>query len=282
MAFSIGSIQGRMLPPVDGRIQAFPRGRWEEEFSLLNQAGYHSIELTIETASWAEHPINSAGGRERLSMLSNQWGIALEGICCDVFMETPLVATDGSVALRADALLRDLIRNGGELGLPFIELPFVGKNALASDFAWDRLSQVLAWALPLAEQWHIDILFETDLGPQVIRDLMGRFRHPRLGLNYDTGNSTWFGFDPVEELQTYHQDIRNVHIKDCTRKDYSVPLGFGETKFDTIFPLLNELGYDGNFIVQAARQGDDVKAAHQYFSFASNLADKYLRSGSTE
>jgi len=276
MAFGIGSIQGRLLPPVDARIQAFPRGRWEEEFPLLVQIGYDSIELTIETASWVEHPINSAGGRERLQQLSRRWGIALNGICCDVFMENPLVATDESVGLRAESMLRGLLQNSADVGLPFIELPFVGKNALSDDSAWDRLSRVLDWALPLAERCKIDMLLETDLGPQALSGLLVKFRHSRLGLNYDTGNSTWFGFDPVEELQTYHRHIRNIHIKDCTRKDYSVPLGSGETQFGTIFPLLNQMGYKGDFIIQAARQGNDLEAARQYFEFASSLVTKYL------
>lgn len=276
MSFSIGSIQGRLLPPVDGRIQAFPRGRWEEEFLLLRQIGYDSIELTIETASWTGHPINSAGGRERLLMLSRQWGIALKGICCDVFMETPLVATDEAVGRSAESMLRILLQNSADSGLPFIELPFVGKNSLADGFARDRLRLILDWALPLAERCNLDILLETDLGPQALSVLLSDYRHRHLGLNYDTGNSTWFGFDPVEELQTYHQHIRNIHIKDCTRKDYSVPLGSGETQFDTIFPLLNQLGYEGDFIIQAARQEDDVKSACQYFNFTSNLVNKYL------
>lgn len=277
MSFSIGSIQGRLLPPVDGRIQAFPRGRWEEEFHLLHQIGYSSMELTIETASWAEHPINSARGRERLQSLSREYGIALEGICCDVFMEHPLVGAGEPIQYHhADAMLRELLQNSAELGLPFIELPFVGKNTLASDSAMSRLHQVLDWALPFAEERKLHILLETDLHAAVIVDLLKHFQHPCLGLNYDTGNSTWFGFDPEEELRSYHQYIRNIHIKDCTRKDYSVPLGLGETLFDTIFSLLQQFDYKGNFILQAARQEDDIQAAREYFAFTSTLVEKFF------
>lgn len=276
MTWGIGSIQGRLLPRVRDLIQAFPFGMWESEFSLLKQVGFDSIELTIDNASWTEHPINSNSGRKRLLQLSSQWRIALMGICCDVFMESPLVSPDESVVREAEAMLRDLLQNSGEAGLPFIELPFVGKNALADSSAVDRLARIFDWALPLAERCTIDILLETDLGPPAAVDLLGRCRHPRLGLNYDTGNSTWFGFDPSEELQAYHQDIRNIHIKDCTRKDYSVPLGSGETQFDIIFSLLSQLGYEGNFIIQAARQDDDLRAAREYFDFASRLVNKYL------
>jgi L-ribulose-5-phosphate 3-epimerase len=276
MAFSVGSIQGRLLPPLDGRIQAFPRGRWEEEFQLLSRVGYDSIELTIETASWVEHPINSAQGRDRLRQLSRQWDIALNGICCDVFMETPLVTSDEVISSRAELMLGELVKNAGAVGLPFLEIPFVGKNTLANSSTLERLDRIFDWVLPLAERHEVDILLETDLDPTALSDVLARFRHPRLGLNYDTGNSTWFGFDPVEELRAYHQDIRNIHIKDCTRADYSVPLGTGDTRFDKIFSLLHELGYCGNFIIQAARQEDDIKAASQYLNFASDLVVSYL------
>ena len=39
MSFKIGIMQGRLVPPVDGRIQAFPEENWKEEFELLVQMG---------------------------------------------------------------------------------------------------------------------------------------------------------------------------------------------------------------------------------------------------
>jgi sugar phosphate isomerase/epimerase len=193
-----------------------------------------------------------------------------------VFIDTPLVSTESPVADRADSMLRELLQHSGAARLPFIELPFVGENALADGSAIDRLGGVLEWALPLADACNVDILLETNLGPSGLVEILERFEHHRLALNYDTGNSTWFGFDPVEELRAYHQDIRNIHIKDCTRRDYSVPLGAGETRFDTIFSLLGELGYEGDFILQAARQPDDLDAARQYLEFTTSLVERYL------
>ena len=53
----IGIMQGRLLPPVDGRIQAFPGDGWQREFAIARGLGYDSIELTIETASLESHPV---------------------------------------------------------------------------------------------------------------------------------------------------------------------------------------------------------------------------------
>lgn len=277
MAHLIGSIQGRLLPPLDGRIQSFPRGRWEEEFSLLAAAGYRAIELTIETASWDIHPLLVDAGRKRLRALSDGTGIALHGICCDVFMECPLMSPEESVRAKAEGWLRQLLEASSRLGMPFIELPFVGVNAIRGEGHVEVLARTFDWALPLAESLGVDILLETDLGPEPLAAMLNRFSHSSLGLNYDTGNSTWFGFDPVQELETYHSFIRNIHIKDCTRKDYSVPLGKGETRFDLIFPLLRRFGYRGHFIMQAARQPDDLAAGREYREFTERLVGAYLQ-----
>jgi hexulose-6-phosphate isomerase len=276
VSFIIGSIQGRLLPPVNGRIQAFPGRAWEQEFSLLQGVGCGAIELTIDRDSWDEHPVNSAAGRNRLSELSREFDIALTGICCDIFMELPLLSPDDEIAGRAKSILRDLIRHAAAADLGFIELPFMGDNSLQAPNAFARFEAVLADALPAAAESGVDILLETNLDPNALNDLFAKFAHPRLGLNYDTGNSTWFGFDPVAEFEAYHQHIRNVHIKDCTRADYSVPLGTGETQFDTIFKLLKRYGYTGDFILQAARQVDDVAAARDYLQFTARLVSEYL------
>ncbi len=40
----LGIMQGRLVPPVDGKIQAFPAGSWERELLLARQAGLDLIE----------------------------------------------------------------------------------------------------------------------------------------------------------------------------------------------------------------------------------------------
>ncbi len=70
--------------------------------------------------------------------------------------------------------------------------------------------------------------------------------------------------------------MRNIHIKDCTRADYSVALGTGETDFETMFDLLAQHEYRGNFIIQAARD-DDVGAARDYLDIVRGLAERHFQ-----
>src|SRR5258706_15522910 len=82
----IGIMQGRLLPPVGGPIQAFPGDGWQSEFAPARRLGYDSIELTIETPSLESHPLMSPGGRAELAAQAAAHGIGLAGPCCDGFM----------------------------------------------------------------------------------------------------------------------------------------------------------------------------------------------------
>ena len=273
----IGTMQGRLLPRVGDRVQAFPGERWRDEFALAAEIGYGSIELTIETASVESHPLLSAPGRAELARLVRESGVALAGLCCDTVMERPLVDPEPEARAASVALTRRLLEAAAEAELPMIELPMMGRNSLGQEGGYDRFAAVLDQLLPVAERTGIDLLLEIDVVPAAIRAFLERVNHPRFGINYDSGNSTWFGYHPDDELPVYGPWVRNVHVKDCTRKDYSVPLGRGETDFTRVFAQLANVGYRGGFVLQAARQdGEDVAAARDYLAFTRRLVNDAL------
>lgn len=264
-------MQGRLLPMVDGRIQAFPGEAWPSEFALASDIGFSAIELTIDTASFDDHPVRHSAGQSELTALSHRYGIALAGLCCDVFMDAPLVDADEAVRRHAAGMLDDLIRCGADAGLPMIELPMLGRNSLAKAAAPDAFSSLLDRALTVADDAGVDLLLEADLDPPGFAALMSRHGHSRLGVNYDMGNSTYFRFEPAAEFAAYHARIRNVHVKDCTAADYSVALGTGDTPLAQVFGLLSRYGYRGDFILQAARGADDVATARGYHALVRQL-----------
>lgn len=267
----IGIMQGRLLPRVGERVQAFPGPRWAEEFALAAELGYQAMELTIENASLDSHPLLSADGRARIRAAADAHHIHLAGLCCDTVMETPLIGGDEAGRRTALDTTLHLLEASAALGLPMIELPMMGDNSLRHPGAYDRMAGVLDHLLPQAERLGVTILMEVDVAPADIRAFLERVDHPRFGINYDAGNSTWFGYQPEDEIPVYARWIGNVHVKDCTRKDYSVPLGSGETRLADVFSLLMAAGYGGDFILQAARQTDDVAAARDYLGVVRKL-----------
>ena len=94
--------------------------------------------------------------------------------------------------------------------------------------------------------------------------------------NYDMGNSAFWEFEAKQEFLCYGEMISNVHIKDCTPKDYTVQLGDGNVNFNEIFLLLKKNNYKSDFILQGARGKDDFQVAKKQFQFAKKYVEKYF------
>ncbi|HEU4551140.1 MAG TPA: sugar phosphate isomerase/epimerase family protein [Rhizomicrobium sp.] len=269
----IGMMQGRLLPKVGNRIQAFPGPRWKEEFVLLRELGYDAIELTIEMQSWENNPVRSANGRREISEVARGSSIFITGLCADTAMERPIVSPDQAMRREGEAVLMAMLEDCADLGLPMLEVPLMGDASLQNDAARTHFDDVMSRVLPRAERLGVDIVLESDLPPRKLADLMNSYDHPRLGINYDMGNSTWFGYDPDGELALYARHVRNIHVKDCTIGGYSVPLGSGDTRFGSVFSQLRAAGYKGDFVLQAARQDDDIGAGRDYLAFTKGWID---------
>ena len=59
----IGIMQGRLLPPINGHIQAFPENRWREEFAIARECGLGFIEWIFESFRYKTK--NRREGRNR-------------------------------------------------------------------------------------------------------------------------------------------------------------------------------------------------------------------------
>ena len=42
---SIGIMQGRLSPPLNGMIQSFPKDTWRDEFNIASEVGFDAIEI---------------------------------------------------------------------------------------------------------------------------------------------------------------------------------------------------------------------------------------------
>ena len=54
-------------------------------------------------------------------------------------------------------------------------------------------------------------------------------------------------------------------------------LGTGDVNFDYIFKNLKKMNYTGNFILQAAREIDEIKNCTNQFKFTQNYINKYFK-----
>ena len=256
----VGIMQGRLVPPFEGRFQTFPAHAWADEFRHAKAAGLASIEWIYEVPHEVDNPLATDEGLDKLRELMVETGVMVRSICADYYMQSRLVI-NGVVQAAMVAHLKWLISRAASLKLWYIILPFVDASSLTSPEDKAALKTILAEVLPVAEAAGVELHLETDMPPQAFVAFLAEVGHSHLKANYDIGNSASLGFDPEEELCLLGPWLGSVHVKDRVLKGATVALGTGNADFPTCFRLIHAAGYDRPYILQAARgvEGDEVR-----------------------
>jgi hexulose-6-phosphate isomerase len=270
---AIGIMQGRLLPPAEGKIQCFPRDRWSEEFDLAAAAGLGAIEWIYDLYGADVNPITTDDGLKQIAALSATSGVQVRSLCADYFMDRPLLRADEREIDERAATLSWLLRRCALLGVSRVVLPFVDASQIGSDAELDHVVTVLERALRDVEEAGIELHLETSLSPARFADLLTRLPQAAIKVNYDSGNSASLGYHPRDEFAAYGARVGSVHIKDRLRGGATVPLGTGHTDFKALFGCLKEIGYRGDFVLQVARgpEGGEVDWARQNREFVAAL-----------
>jgi L-ribulose-5-phosphate 3-epimerase len=270
MMRSIGIMQGRLVPPVGDRIQAFPADRWRDEFPLASRAGLDCIEWIYETYGEERNPIRTDDGLAELRRLARHHGVLVRSICADYFMEQPLIRAVGpELQARVDRL-RWLIDQSALAGIERIVIPFVDASEIRTSDEEVALVDVLWDVAASATRSNVELHLETSLGPRRFAELLERLP-AAIRVNYDSGNSASLGYSVTEEFAAYGERIGSVHVKDRVRGGTTVPLGTGETDFESFFAALRRIEYGGDLILQVARDepGKETHWARQNREFVA-------------
>lgn len=265
----IGIMQGRLSPPINGRIQAFPSTTWREEFTQAASCGLACIEWIYEASSESDNPFSTQQGIQEMRKLAGDACVAIRSLCADYLIEQPLFGTAPGYVQSTWHRILWMLHQCVSAGIQRIVLPFVAANAIRNEKDLSlTLDLVDSWT-PIAEQSGVEIHLETSLGPREYVQLLDRLPYPVIKVNYDIGNSLQFGFDARDELDAYGDRIGSVHVKDSQRHGTTVPLGAGDADFRFVFRRLAELGYRGDFILQAAREPrmSEADLTRQYRDF---------------
>ena len=266
----IGIMQGRLLPPEEGRFQAFPRKRWREEFPLAALAGMDSIEWIYDLHGADVNPLETAHGRSELKELSDRYGVPVVSVCADWFMDRRLLRVDEHVMENRIQVLFRLIDASGHLGIERIILPFVDNSSIRTGDEFEMVITLLGRVLPQCERASVEIHLETSLAPARFAALLDRLPNPFLKVNYDSGNSASLGYSVHEEFAAYGSRVGSIHVKDRLTGGGTVPLGTGSTDFAALKEELVRRRFAEDFVLQAARgkPGDEVTWTRNNLSFA--------------
>jgi L-ribulose-5-phosphate 3-epimerase len=265
----IGIMQGRLLPPIANRIQSFPAEAWADEFHLAATVPLDTIEWIYEVNGAEDNPIGTRTGLERLRTLTEDQGVGVRSLCADYFMDRPLVRVAEADRREGERVLCWLVSQCALAGIERIVLPFVDVSRIAVAEDYRDVVDSLRKITPDLERTGVEIHLETDLPPLEFARLLSAVDHPKVRVNYDSGNSASLGYSPSTEFAAYGHSVGSIHLKDRVRGGGTVPLGEGHADFAALFAEVQRVGYRGDFILQVARgvAGDELAWARHNLEF---------------
>jgi hexulose-6-phosphate isomerase len=266
----LGIMQGRLSKSLTGKIQEFPISTWEKEFELANQLGLRAIEWTLDYADFKLNPLFNSKEQLRIRYLQDQFSISIPSITLDCFVEAPFYKRNELTGLASDTLdLLWIIENLKNMEVKILVLPIVAESGVFNDNNLSNLIKCLNRIEKDLAKSKKQIAIECEFDIDSIAILLGELNPDYFGINFDMGNSASLGHNPEEELSVCRGRITNVHVKDRLLASHTVKLGSGAVNFQKIAQLLNDQGYAGNMILQAARDfnSDETELIASYIDF---------------
>lgn len=254
----IGFMQGRLSPIVDGKIQSFPWGNWQNEIISAKSIGLSLMEWTLDQDRLYENPIMTLGGQQEILDMCKKYEFSIPSLTGDCFMQAPFwkaIDCHEREELKRDFLA--VLMSCSKVGITLVVVPLVDRGSLEGIDQEDLLVEFLLEQENRVSELGIKIIFESDFLPSNLHRFILRLNEKNFGINYDIGNSAALGLNPVDEFQAIGDRIYNVHVKDRPLKGTTVPLGEGDADFPLVFKLLQENNYTSNYILQTARAVND-------------------------
>src|SRR3990167_7135085 len=190
----IGVMQGRLLPPVNGQLQAFPQD-WGLELDICQSTGIDCIEW-IYGSSTEHNPIADFSGARYISRFRHPCPVGFS-LCADYFVKAPLLRIPENILEDRLDKLEWLIFQCRLAAIPLLVLPFVDDNAIRNDSELYAVSNMMHTLNKLVNACDVTICLETNLSPEDTEKLL--YKCPRhIRINYDTGNSASLGYSMGE------------------------------------------------------------------------------------
>ncbi|MHB0998299.1 MAG: sugar phosphate isomerase/epimerase family protein [Armatimonadota bacterium] len=104
----------------------------------------------------------------------------------------------------------------------------------------------------------IGVYFASETGPEpaaLLRSFLDNLASPTIKVNYDPANLVMGGFDHIGGVYELKDYIIHTHAKDACRKpdahgELEQPLGQGEVGFPEYIKALDEIGYNGYYVIE--------------------------------
>jgi sugar phosphate isomerase/epimerase len=252
-----GIIQGRLLPPVENKIQEFPFNDWEKEFLIIKDLNLNHIEFIVTKNSFDNF----------LNIDLSKYSKFISGICCDNFIDIDFYKLDfieKNIVPICNKLQFLDIRN--------IHIPLLEDSEILEKNKQEFFNNILKISNNFP---NINFHFEMESKIEVALELVNL--SDKFYFIYDTGNLNFISVKHVDYIDKIIHKISNVHLKDRNNLGSHYP-GKGTTNFREIFETLKKNDYDGYFTIQTKRgtSGEEIKTISEHFDYFKTLLNSIL------
>ncbi|MDR1657037.1 MAG: sugar phosphate isomerase/epimerase [Deltaproteobacteria bacterium] len=265
---NIGIMQGRLSPKVPEHLQSFPINEWREEFFRAAALGFQYIEWLVDDYKLDVNPLFQPEGVCEIKSLVSTTGIEVESLCAHLFMDGALLGRQGARPLHeAKQVLERLIAATEYIGIKTLIIPMMDAARLNDQRDFNLLKE----NLHTVDISKCSLALELDLDADNSLALIEYLDSDTVGLCYDLGNATAFGYYPPAELPVLMPFIREIHIKDRLINGGSRCLGDGATPVNECLHIACDLGYTGSYILETPVEDDWLRCAEHNFKFIETI-----------
>jgi sugar phosphate isomerase/epimerase len=262
----LGIVQGR-LSFAGKKLQAFPKDPFIE-FKIASKIGYDFIEFFSEKILNKQNPIWSNKGIEKYIKITKLNKIKIYSFC-DNYIIGHTLASSKTI----DNLLNTITRLN-KLNIKKYILPLYGKS-LINHKNKNKIYKNLAIVAKACEKNKIELLLESNMTPKKFNKLKKSISSKNCFFLFDSGNRITLKSNFEEDIKSFGNNIKHVHLKDKNFNKKNVIIGNGKVNFELLFSTLKKIKYKGSFAIESQRGLDIESQAKKNYLFFKNLINKY-------
>lgn len=216
-----------------------------EKFQSAKAAGFDGIE-----------PMSHLDRDEVLKAMKAT-GLPVPSVCGAMHWKYLLSDPDPAVRASGVEALKLSLEDAKAFGADTVLLvPGRVSETVSYDECWNRSTEEIKKAIPLAEKLNVKIAIENVwnnflLSPLEAADYIDQFNTPIVGFYFDCGNILAYGW-PEQWIRILGKRIAKVHIKEYSKKiadtqgksaGFKAKLREGDVNWPEVMKALDEIGY---------------------------------------
>ncbi|MDE0423790.1 MAG: sugar phosphate isomerase/epimerase [Candidatus Poribacteria bacterium] len=239
---------------------------FEESFQKAKEIGFDGVEVCMGV-NYREHLLWQDGGIDKVNSLAEAAGVEIPSLSPGGFTAYSFMHPTDSTRSEGIAKLQYLAETAPQLGAKVILVPFFGNGKIEDDHIdAPRFIDGLKAAAETAEKYGISLAVESTLSAEQHQRIIDNVGSSAVGVYYDMGNATGFGYDSPAEIRSLGSAISQMHIKDTSGNH----AGEGDVDFPAVFDATHAIGYDSWFVLETPGKDDPVASAAKNLNFVRN------------